>query len=246
MGSPLVYGHRGARAGLPENSIAAFQYAIDAGADAIELDVVVTLDNQLVVCHDPVLLRRKCAGGTGTRVIRKMTLADLSQWRCGGAPIPTLDQVLALAARGSFLFNIEIKTHPRYTPPAAEYAALVADAIRLRGLEARTLVQSFNFKVLDAVRRIAPGIRRGLLFEGLRRRSLLRVAVELGASNLSPYHRLVSKRLVAAAHDAGLTVVPWTANGPRQWNRMIDAGVDGIITDDPAGLLRFLQERGLR
>src|SRR6185312_12129838 len=107
----LVHGHRGARALRPENTIPAFEYAIAAGADALELDLAVTRDNVLVVSHDPVLHPPICTGPRAGAIIRDLTLAELGEWDCGalqnpdfprqtpipGTSIPTLDEVLALS-----------------------------------------------------------------------------------------------------------------------------------------------------
>ncbi len=248
-----VHGHRGARARFPENTLAGFRYAIDTGVDFLELDVTLTRDDVLVVCHDRAL-RRRHIGPKGTRLIRRMTLGELRQYDCGsrtnrrfrrqarvpGAVVPTLDEVLALAASGEFGFNIEVKAS-RLSPEPAGYAAMVAEAVRRRGLEARTRITSFDLEILRAV----GGIATGALFELGSRRMIAR-AVAAGAGTLGPYHRLVTPRLVAAAHAAGLKVVPWTANRVADWARLVRAGVDGIITDDPESLLGFLKDRGLR
>ncbi len=257
-----VHGHRGARAVLPENTLAAFAHAIEAGADFIELDTAVTQDGVVVACHDPVLKRRRAVGPPGTRVIREMPLERLRRFDCGilpnlrfprqrpvpGARIPTLDEVLALARRGSFGFNIEVKSSPHrpdYTPPPAEYVRMVLDVVRAHGLERRVQVQSFDLRILQAVRRIAPRINLAALCQ-YARRNFAAIAGEAGATAIGPYHRLVTRRNVERAHAAGVQVVPWTANRPRDWVRLIRAGVDGIITDDPAALIAFLRERGLR
>jgi glycerophosphoryl diester phosphodiesterase len=255
-----VHGHRGARARLPENTLPAFLYAIEAGADYIELDVLATADDVLVVCHDPVLRRRIYRGPGGTRVVRAMTLAELRRWDCGsrrnrlfrrqatapGARIPTLEEVLALAPRGGFGFTIEIKStpvRPRLTPPPERYADLLVRALRKHGLERRAIVQSFDFRVLEAVRRLAPGLALSGLC-GLQGRNFVAIARQAGSRIVGPYHRLVTRARVEAAHAAGIRVVPWTANRPRDWARLIQAGVDGIITDDPAALIAFLGRRG--
>jgi glycerophosphoryl diester phosphodiesterase len=95
------------------------------------------------------------------------------------------------------------------------------------------------------MKRLAPGIRLAALCQvGLR--SLRMIAGSAGADIISPDLRLLTRRRVAAAHRAGLEVVPWTANRPGQWNRLIQAGVDGIITDDPGALIAYLKSRGLR
>jgi len=256
----LVHGHRGARAVLPENTIAGFEYAIEAGADVIELDLAVTKDDVPVVSHDPVLPESLCQGPGGTRVIREMTLAELKRWDCGSAPhpgfprqrpvpgatVPTLDEVLQLGGRGDFRFNIETKIsaeHPQYTPAPEIFAQLVADAVRKHGLERRVILQSFDFRTLHAMRGIAPGIARAALYGG-GERDFVEVAREAGASIIAPHWELVTPENVDRAHAANLQVVPWTANDPAAWERLVAAGVDEIITDDPAGLIQYLQRTG--
>jgi len=261
----LVFGHRGARARRPENTLPGFEYAIAAGADALELDVAVTRDNVVVVSHDPVLNRSICQSPGGSRIIRELTYAELGRWDCGtlrnrrfpnqllapGARIPRLDEVLALAERGGFLFNIEVKCFPdkpALAPDPDRFAELVWHVVRARQLERRVIVQSFDFRVLEAMRRIAPEVRLAALYVG-RPRSLVAIAHRAGASGVSivaPHHRLATVRRVRAAHAAGLEVVVWTANRPRDWKRLVRAHVDGIITDDPAALLDYLETAGLR
>jgi len=119
-----VGGHRGARGNRPENTIAAFQYAIAAGVDTIEFDVHVTKDNAIVVSHDPVLHAPICKGTSSGGIIHNMTLAEVEEWDCGGSKnpefprqvtvpgerVPTLDQVLDLAPQSKVIFQIEIKS----------------------------------------------------------------------------------------------------------------------------------------
>ncbi len=255
----LVHGHRGARAALPENTIAGFEYAISAGADVLELDLQLTKDGVPVVSHDPVLRPDLCRGPDGAeRAIPKMTLDELRRWDCGslqapgfrrqkpvpGARVPTLDEVLALASRGSFAFNIETKMPEEadLAPDPEHFARLVVEAVRARGLKERVILQSFDFRTLDAAAKIAPEIRRSALY-GAGGRDFVEIAREAGASIISPNLKLVTAEKVKRAHEAGLEVVPWTANEPREWQRLIDAGVDAIITDDPAGLIEFLSHR---
>lgn len=257
-----VHGHRGARAVLPENTLAGFEYAIRAGADYLELDVLATRDNVLVVSHDPVLSRLRCVSPGGSRVVSELTLAELRRWDCGsrrnrrfprqvpvpGARIPTLDEVLELARHPHIQFDVEVKSFPQrpwLAPPPRRFAQLVLDAVERHRLQSRVVVQSFDFQVLRELNRLAPHLRLAALYE-FGARDLVSLAREAGASIAAPYHRLATPRRVAAAHDAGLRVVPWTANRPRAWERLMRAGVDGIITDDPAALIDFLRVRGLR
>lgn len=261
-GRIAVHGHRGARAVLPENTLPAFEHAIEAGADFLELDLAVTRDNVLVVSHDPVLNPAICQGPEGTRVVRELTLEELRRFDCGaqknpafpkqrpvpGARIPTLDEVLALAPRGSFGFNIEMKSFPdkpHYTPTPEEFARLLLEAILRHQLERRVIVQSFDFRTLRALKRLAPEIPIAALWSS-GPRDFVSIAQEAYATIVSPHFRLVTPEQVRAAQEAGLQVVPWTVNEPEDWDRMIAAGVDGIITDDPAALIAHLKRRGLR
>jgi glycerophosphoryl diester phosphodiesterase len=259
----LVHGHRGARARRPENTLPAFQYAIEQGVDALEMDMAVTRDNVLVISHDPVLEPPVCSGAAGHAVIRELTLAQVRQWDCGavrnprfatqqtvpGTRIPTLDEVFRLAARGSFDYNIETKSFPdkpEYTPPPAEFARLVLDKIREYKLEKRIILQSFDFRTLVAMRKLAPEIRLSALTETDPREFAAIAAEAANAEIVSPAFQLVTPAKVEAAHKAGLQVVPWTANTPADWDKLIEAKVDAIISDDPAELIAYLKKRGAR
>ena len=258
----LVHGHRGARARLPENTMPAFEYAIQAGVDALEMDIAVTKDGVVVISHDPMLRRPVCTGPRDNAVIHELTLAEVRQWDCGavrnpmyanqkpvpGTHIPTLDDVFRLASRGTFDYNIETKSFPdkpEFTPPPEEFARMVLAKIREHGLEKRVILQSFDFRTLVAMKKLAPEIRLSALTEA-DKREFAEIAKEAGAGIVSPNYMLVTRGKVEAAHRAGLQVVPWTVNRAADWEKMIDAGVDGIISDDPAELVAYLRERRLR
>ncbi len=164
-----------------------------------------------------------------------------------GAGIPSLDQVFALADRGHFGFNIEVKSypdHPELTPLPARFAELVLHTIQRHRLEDRVIVQSFDFRILHACAQMAPEICLAALYAG-KPKSFPAIAQEAGTRAVAPHHRLVTRRNVHAAHTAGIQVIPWTANTRRTWKRLIAARVDGIITDDPEALIQYLAERGL-
>jgi glycerophosphoryl diester phosphodiesterase len=265
-GSPsriLVHGHRGARARMPENTLPAFEYAIQQGVDALEMDMAVTKDNVIVISHDPILETPVCSGPRNGVVIHTLTLAEVRQWDCGavqnpnfhtqqtvpGTRMPTLDDVLQLATRGTFDYNIETKSfpeRPEYTPPPNEFARLVLDKVRQYKLEKRVILQSFDFRTLVAMRQLAPEIRLSALTE-MDPRAFTTIAKEAAnAEIVSPYYKLVTAEKVAAAHALNIQVVPWTVNDPAEWDRLIEAKVDAIISDDPAALIAHLKKRGLR
>lgn len=249
---------------MPENTIPAFRHAIEVGADVLEMDIGVTKDNVLVVSHDLVIKPAICKGPADLpRAIRQLTLAEIKQFDCGWAPnpefptqraipgtrMPTLEEVFReLAALGDFRFNIEMKsspTKPELTPTPDEFARMMADQIRRFKLEKRVVVQSFDFRMLKALARIAPEISRSALFSS-KEESFLAVGKRAGdVQVLSPQFELVTPENVREAHAAGLTVVPWTPNRPEEWQRLIDADVDAIITDNPEGLVKYLKARNL-
>jgi len=246
---------------MPENTIRAFEYAIEQGVDAIEMDVAVTKDDVLVISHDPVLNPAICRSPGGSHVIRELTFEELQRWDCGslvnrryprqtpvpGARIPSLDEVLTLAGRGQFLFNIELKisvNQPQYSPTPERFAELVLQAIDRHGLRSRVIVQSFDFRPLRAVK--ATGIRLAALDEDEKLGDFVTVARSAGAEIIAPEKGMVTPARVAGAHRAGLQVIPWTANTPQDWDALTAAGVDGIITDDPAALIAWLKQRKLR
>ena len=259
----LVHGHRGARARLPENTLPAFEYAIQQGVDALEMDMAVTKDNVIVISHDPLLHGPVCTSAKESAVIHELTLAEVRQWDCGavqnprfktqkivpGTRMPTLDDVFRLASRGSFDYNIETKSfpdQPQYTPPPAEFARMVLDKIRHYKLEKRIILQSFDFRTLVAMRKLAPEIRLSALTEK-DPRAFTAIVKEAGnAEIISPDFHLVTAGKVADAHAAGIQVVPWTADEPKDWDMLVEAKVDAIISDDPAALIAHLKKRGLR
>jgi glycerophosphoryl diester phosphodiesterase len=264
FGTPkiLVHGHRGARAMRPENTLPAFEYAIAAGVDVLELDMAVTKDNVIVVSHDPYLEPPVCSGPQAKATIHELTLAQVREWDCGkvknpgfgkqtpipGTRMPTLDEVFNLAPRGTFQFNIETKSfadHPELTPAPEQFAQLVLDLVRKHHLEKRVLLQSFDFRTLRAMKKLAPEITRVALWEG-DNRDFVSIAQDAEATVVSPQYRLVTPEKVRAAHAAGLQVVPWTANAPADWDKLIAAQVDAIISDDPAELIAYLKSKGLR
>jgi len=274
----LVHGHRGARAWRPENTIPAFQFAIEHGVDVLELDLAVTKDNQLVVSHNPTLWlnpehpgERVCKGpklDPGTP-IHAMTLAQVREYDCGSVALPTFptqvavpgtkvatfDEVLDLATGTTVQFNVETKSFPNHselTPAPAEFVALIVAAIKKHNVDpARIILQSFDWRTLAEMRKQWPAIRLAALvgrpqYDALMGHSdptkdFAAIARETGAEIISPDWMMVTPEQVAAAHKAGSQVVPWTPNTPEQWQKMADAGVDAIISDDPVGLLAWLR-----
>lgn len=222
MNRPEVHGHRGSPLLYPENTLPGFEHAIASGADFVELDLQATRDGVLIVSHDPHL-------PTG-ELIYSLTGAEALDRGC-----TPFSAVLNLPAG----LNIEIKSYPRHPengPEPHEFARLVLAA----GLPERVLIQSFDFRVLRAVREIGAHMALSALWEG-EERDYRDIASEAGSQSVSIHFPLIDATKVGDAHHAGIRVLTWTANGPATWETMVAAGVDGIITDDPAGLIAFLR-----
>ena len=257
----LVHGHRGARARRPENTIPAYKYAIEQGVDVLEMDVAVTKDNIAVMSHDPLINPTICSGPKLGIPIHTLTLAELHEYDCGakknpgfpdqvpvpGTRIPTLDEVFELGRGNSVQFNVETKIFadkPELTPEPEPFTRMILDLARKHKLESRMILQSFDPRTLRVMKRLDPSIRRAALFQT--QQDWAAVAKEFDATLFSPEQRLVTPEKVAQAHAMGMEVVPWTSDKPADWQKLVDAGVDAVITDDPAALIAWLKDRGLR
>jgi glycerophosphoryl diester phosphodiesterase len=247
--APLVAAHRGGAALGPENSVLAFRQALALGVDALELDVHLSADGEVVVLHDATLDRTT----TGRGPVREATSAALASLRLRtrdghvtDEAIPTLAQVLDLAAPARVAILPEIKAAPDGRPyPGIEEKVLAL--IGARGLLARATVQAFAPETIERVRALAPGVRTMLLvgrgrMKGARAAPAMAVqwAVDSGATDLGIDHRLVDRSVVDAARKASVRLAVWTVNDAADMRRMIDLGVDVIMTDRPDLLRRIV------
>ncbi len=281
-----IQGHRGARGLLPENTLPAFEKALDLGVDVLELDTVVTADGIAVIHHDRALSKdnTRLNGAWINREIPLNTLTatqleayDVGRIRPGsryakrfpdqapvdGTRIPKLADLFAMvAARGNetVRFNIETKRsplEPGATPEPEAFARLLIETARNAGVLDRITLQSFDWSTLIAVKRIDPAIPTVCLSAEARwldsaeagkegaspwlggldvddfGGSIQKAAKAAGCAVWSPYHRNVTEDAVKASHAEGLSVIVWTVNKVEDMKRLIDLGVDGIITDYP-------------
>jgi len=288
----VIHGHRGARGLKPENTLPAFEAALDLEVDVLEFDLHLSKDDQLVVWHDPFIYDSKCRPASPdsalhvptTRqddphegaMVRGMATGLLSRYACDQNPSQELfpDQdsalivlagsvygIVTLAELFTFVeryarsekksasqranaaavhFNIELKRHPEHPEligdgfdgrePGLFERALV-EMIQARGLGERVIVQSFVPESLWAVHTLDSSLRLSVL-EKERRAPLVDYA-RRGALVWSPNAELVTAASMAEAREAGLEVHPWTVNAISEMKRLIDLGVDGIISDRP-------------
>ncbi len=219
-------GHRGAPREFPENSLPAFERAIERGADAVELDVHSTADGIVVVHHDPTL------ASTVDAVLRGMPIDGVS-WSelqtvevAPGVTIPTLAQVLDVVGSRAKTY-VEIK--------GARIESLVIDSIR--GHSAHCAIHSFDYEQIARAARLAPELRRGILLDDFKE-SIPALMKETQALDVWPAWRLIDDGLLETVHTAGGRVIAWTVNTAAVARKLGAAGVDGICTDD----IRFLHE----
>lgn len=232
---PIIFAHRGASAHAPENTLAAFQRALDDGAPAIELDVKLSRDGQVVVIHDQTVGRTTDGRGkVGELTLAQLKALDAGSWfdsAFRGERVPTLDEVFTTFGRRLFV-NVELTN---YASPFDQLVPEVALAVRQHDLGEYVLFSSFFPHNLSAARKLLPQVPRGLLafpgFKGGIQRVIGRF-MDLQAEH--PFISDVTAGTVASAHARGRKVFAYTVNNLDEMRRLIDSGVDGIFTDDPA------------
>jgi glycerophosphoryl diester phosphodiesterase len=240
MIAPLFAAHRGGAALWPENSLLAFGNALALGVDYLELDVHLSRDGEVMVIHDATLERTT----TGSGPVRERPAAELRALRLkdrGGAvtaePVPTLDQVVALAAAGKRQMLLEIKTDEqrRRYPGIEEKVFAVLDRHRFTPF---AIVMSFEGETWRRLRQLRPDARTGALYsprmlpasEIERELQALRQA---GVGFVGLDQRLVSADVARQARLAGLTLGVWTVNERDAIERFVGHGVGIVITDRP-------------
>ncbi|MBS7806375.1 glycerophosphodiester phosphodiesterase [Variovorax sp. PCZ-1] len=296
-----LQGHRGARGLLPENTLPAFEKAIELGVTTLELDVGVSKDGSIVISHDralnPEITRDASGAYLSTPVlVNRLTLAELKTYDVGrinpdsayakrfpdqqpidGTRMPALStlfkRVEALGAK-KMRFNIETKISPEKhndTVSAAVFARKLLNLVREHGVVSRTTIQSFDWRTLQIIQELQKGHTKqvqtscltaqqpwGNLILGADKAprwtgsvsaadhpdvpSMVKAA---GCDIWSPYFADITPALVKKAQSLGLQVLPWTTNTEAEMNAVIDAGVDGLITDYPDRAQALIKQRGI-
>ncbi len=231
----LLIAHRGASGHAPENTLAAFRKAIAQGVAFIETDLQLTKDARLVAIHDETVNRTT----NGHGAVHDLSLYDLRKLDAGswfgsefaGERIPTLEEILEFSKKHDVVFYLELKPGGSW---GGEHTLI--GALRSSGEIARTVVISFDPGILAAVRKIEPTLMTGLLYEG-QLEDPLDKAIEIGVRQLAVRGDLVTPWLLGQARRRDLQVVAWTVNQGAHMRLLMDAGVDGIMSDYPDRLL---------
>jgi glycerophosphoryl diester phosphodiesterase len=225
--SPERIAHRGAHQTHPENSLAAFERAIELGADGIELDVHATRDGIVVVHHDPIVHARHPQRPAHESIV-ELSAAELEQFPLAdGTRIPSLSETLDIVGDRATVY-VEIK--------AQNIELLVTRCIRES--ETTCAVHSFDHRIVRTVKTILPAIRTGIL-EVSRHIDPAASLVAASAEDLWQEVDSIDEEMVERAHSVGARVIAWTANDPSQWERLRAIGVDGLCTDRIAELATF-------
>jgi glycerophosphoryl diester phosphodiesterase len=240
---PLAFAHRGGAIGAPENTMRAFERTARLGFAYIETDVHATADGELVVFHDDTLDRLTDLRGP----VSALPYREVAKARVlGTEPLPLLEDVLA--AWPGVRFNIDVKEAAAIAP--------FARALDRTGARERVCVASFSQGRLRQVRAaLGPGVCTSLTRSGVAALKITSLFASLaplarftaGCVQVPPFYgavAVITPSLLRAAHAHGMQVHAWTIDDPVEMRRLLDLGVDGIMTDDPAALRDVLIERG--
>ncbi len=233
MADVKIWAHRGAggwdKQYAPENTMPAFEKAIEMGADGIELDVQFSKDGEIVICHDETIDRTS----NGSGAVRAYTLKELKQFNfCSVHPefgfveIPTLREVLEFMKDKDFQLNIELKTG-NYDYPGLEEAA--SKMVREYDLNDRIIFSSFSYASLKKLRQYDKGAQIAILCST---DFVLQEDVEdLQAIAIHPWEQLVTAERVKKWHEWGVKVNTWSVNKPQRMVDIIAMRIDGFFTD---------------
>ncbi|PVX51849.1 glycerophosphoryl diester phosphodiesterase [Balneicella halophila] len=265
-----LQGHRGARGLAPENTMPAFEKALELGVKTLELDVVLSKDKQVVVSHEPwfnAILTLTPENEEMQEItppstnFYQMDYSNIKEYDCGSRQHPNFPhqklkrthkplltdvfeviEKKSLETGKSLHYNIEIKSMPQgdniYHPEPKEYVDIVLNTIQDRIPNERFNIQSFDFRILQYLHENYPKIAVAALVE---KGTLNANLTNLGFTPeiYSPNYTLVDSELVADAHQKGIKVIPWTVNSKKEMLKLLQAGVDGIITDYPDRALEY-------
>lgn len=257
-----IQGHRGCRGLHPENSIPAFEKALTLNVTTLELDVVISKDHKVVVSHEPYMHHEIAIDPFGKAITQNsellfnlytMTYDSIRKCDCGSKTHqrfpsqqnekvykPLLTEIIDLAekqSRHKIFYNIEVKSKPEYdgvyTPKVTDYVNLVIEVIQDKGISDRVILQSFDLRALEIIKRKKIGVRLALLIDENEHLEFKLNALSFKPDIISPYFKLLTKDIVLAYQENGFQIVPWTVNTIEDIRTMIGFNVDGIISDFP-------------
>ena len=294
-----IYGHRGARGDLPENTLESFKYLFDNDINAYETDILITKDLIPVITHDfrldPSFTKDEDGNWIKDENIKIFDLKydEISKFDVGSLnkltrygrrfinqrslknqKIPKLSELLELSSKNLFqdlLINLEIKSTPdekNLTPDPKDLVQIVLNEINNSNLKDKIIISSFDWRILREIKKQSPEIHRAYLTfqqeKGMKIKKTIyskspwidhipltivydlpKIIKELGGSAWHPYYKDINKKAVKDAHDNNLPVNVWTVNDEDDMLKMIEYGVDGIMTDYPLRLKNLCEKRSI-
>ena len=294
-----IYGHRGARGDLPENTLESFKYLFDNAINAYETDILISKDLIPVITHDfrldPSLTKDEAGNWIKDENIKifDLTYDEISKFDIGSLnklsrygrrfinqrslenqKIPKLSELLELSSKNllqDLLINLEIKSTPdekNLTPDPQDLVQIVLNEINNSNLKDKIIISSFDWRILREVKKQSPEIPRAYLTfqqeKGMKIKKTIyskspwidhipltivydlpKIIKELGGSAWHPYYKDINKKAVKDARDNNLPVNVWTVNDEDDMLKMIEYGVDGIMTDYPLRLKNLCEKRSI-
>jgi glycerophosphoryl diester phosphodiesterase len=291
-----IYGHRGARGDLPENTLESFQYLFDNNINAYETDILISKDLVPVITHDfkldPDFTRNRSGNWIEDANIKifDLTYEELSKFDVGSInksskyfrkfpdqksltnqKIPKLSELLELTSKNiadDLIINLEIKSTPiedNLTPPPDVMVKLIIDEVNKSIIKDKVIYSSFDWRILREIKNLDPKISRAYLTSEQKgkvydkspwldfmplydsdSRELPRLIKTLGGEAWHPKHKDINKDIVRVSQEEGLPIHVWTVNEEYDMMRMIDYGVDGIMTDYPLRLKELCERKNIK
>ncbi|OGQ92383.1 MAG: hypothetical protein A2253_00970 [Deltaproteobacteria bacterium RIFOXYA2_FULL_55_11] len=235
--------HRGSSGSYPENTRLAFEKAIEAGADMIEMDCRLSKDGHVVVIHDDRLDRTARAKGfVKGKTLRQLKKLDVGAWlkkSFKGERIQTLEEILEIVS-GKVEINLEIKSVLR-GPLGIELKVLFIVS-HFDYLE-RAIFSSFDYQSLRRLRELAPDVRIGVLYGAGIKDNPFQAAREMNAYSLHIQREFATPHFLEEARELGLKSFVWTVNEVKEMEKFLSLGVDGIISDFPEKFWKIKQRK---
>jgi glycerophosphoryl diester phosphodiesterase len=243
MADFIKIAHRGSSGSYPENTRLAFEKAIEAGADMIEMDCRLSKDGHVVVIHDDRLDRTARAKGfVKGKTLRQLKKLDVGAWlkkSFKGERIQTLEEILEIVS-GKVEINLEIKS-VLHGPLGIELKVLFIVS-HFDYLE-RTIFSSFDYQSLRRLRELAPDVRIGVLYGAGIKDNPFQAAREMNAYSLHIQREFATPHFLEEARELGLKSFVWTVNEAKEMEKFLSLGVDGIISDFPEKFWKIKQRK---
>ena len=256
-----LHAHRGIPKIYPENTLEGFVYAIKLGARVLEVDVVVSKDDELIVSHDPFMRSGLCKTPSGLLIknerehnLYKLTTQEIKRYDVGSLPSKAFpNQINTRLSKPSFKdlaklmskfpsvrLNIEVKSEEKYydifQPSPKAYTRILVEEIHQ--LKCQFMVQSFDASILNELYNLRPDISLGLLINGELDPSLDLRLLKFLPNYYNPAVDFLTREALNYLKSNNIKVIPWTVNDLTKAKELVEMGVDGLITDKIDDLLR--------